>query len=66
MIAGPQRVNRSVECFRASPPPDGSGRSVTGTSIAEARLAVAQAPNEAARNNLKDLIQKLEAGQKVD
>jgi hypothetical protein len=35
-------------------------------ALAEAKLALAQAPNEAARNNVNDLIQKLEAGQKID
>jgi hypothetical protein len=35
-------------------------------ALDEAKLALAQAPNEAARNNVKDLIQKLEAGQKID
>jgi tetratricopeptide (TPR) repeat protein len=35
-------------------------------ALAEARLALPQAPNDASRNNLKDLIQQLEAGKKVD
>jgi len=35
-------------------------------ALAEARLGLAQAPNDAARNNTKNLIQQLEAGKKVD
>jgi hypothetical protein len=35
-------------------------------ALEEAKLAVAQAPNDAARNNAKDLIRKIEAGEKVD
>jgi hypothetical protein len=35
-------------------------------ALAEAKLALTQAPNDAARNNVNDLIQKLEAGQKID
>jgi hypothetical protein len=35
-------------------------------ALTEARLGLAQAPNDAARNNTKNLIQQLEAGKKVD